>query len=111
LLNRISVRPDAALTARYPESTPVRIAMTLRNGQQVSREQEDFEGARSRPFTWDRTVEKLHWLAEQYADDGLRGAIVDTVGHLDEAPVSALTGLLAQVSQQRRPTTASHEPA
>jgi 2-methylcitrate dehydratase len=111
LLNRISVRPDAALTARYPESTPVRITMKLHNGQQVSREQDDFEGARSRPFTWDRTVEKLHWLAEQYADDGLRGAIVDTVEHLDEAPVSALTGLLAQVSQQRRPTTASHEPA
>jgi 2-methylcitrate dehydratase len=59
-------------------------------------------GARSRPFTWDRTVEKLHWLAEQYADDGLRGAIVDTVGHLDEVPVSALTGLLAKVSPQRR---------
>jgi 2-methylcitrate dehydratase len=106
LLNRISVRPDAALTARYPESTPVRITMKLRNGQQVSREQDDFEGARSRPFTWDRTVEKLHWLAEQYADDGLRGAIVDTVGHLDEAPVSALTGLLAKVSPGRRLTTA-----
>jgi 2-methylcitrate dehydratase len=104
LLNRISVRPDAALTARYPASTPVRITMKLRNGRQVSREQEDFEGARSRPFTWDRTVEKLHWLAEQYADDGLRGAIVDTVGHLDEAPVSALTGLLAKVSPERRPT-------
>jgi 2-methylcitrate dehydratase len=102
LLNRISVRPDAALTARYPEATPVRITMKLRNGQQISREQEDFEGARSRPFTWDRTVEKLHWLAEQYADDGLRGAIVDTVGHLDEVPVSALTGLLAKVSPQRR---------
>ena len=101
LLNRISVRPDAALTARYPESTPVRITVKLRNGQRVSREQEDFEGARSRPFTWDRTVEKLHWLAEQNADDGLRGAIVDTVGHLDEAPVSALTGLLAKVSPER----------
>jgi 2-methylcitrate dehydratase len=104
LLNRISVRPDAALTARYPASTPVRITMKLRNGRQVSREQDDFEGARGRPFTWDRTVEKLHWLAEQYADDGLRGAIVDTVGHLDEAPVSALTGLLAKVSPERRPT-------
>jgi 2-methylcitrate dehydratase len=105
LLNRISVRPDAALTARYPEATPVRITIKLRNGQQISREQEDFEGARSRPFTWDRTVEKFHWLAEAYADDGLRGAIVDTVGHLDEVPVSALTGLLAKVSPERWLTT------
>ena len=107
LLNRISVRPDAALTARYPEATPVRITVKLRNGQQISREQEDFEGARSRPFTWDRTVEKFHWLAEQYADDGLRGAIVDTVAHLDEVPVSALTGLLAKVSPERRLTVGS----
>ena len=104
LLNRISIRPDAALTARYPEATPVRITIKLRNGQQVSREQEDFEGARSRPFTWDRTVEKFDWLAEQYADFGLRAAIVDTVGHLDEVPVSELTGLLAKVSPERRST-------
>ncbi|PXW98524.1 MmgE/PrpD family protein [Mycolicibacterium moriokaense] len=104
LLNRISIRPDAALTARYPEATPVRITIKLRNGQQISREQEDFEGARSRPFTWDRTVEKFDWLAEQYADDGLRAAIVDTVGHLDEVPVSELTGLLAKVSPERRST-------
>jgi 2-methylcitrate dehydratase len=103
LLNRINVRPDAALTARYPEATPVRITIKLRNGQELSREQDDFEGARSRPFTWDRTVEKLHWLAEQYADGGLRGAIVDTVGHLDEAPVSALTGLLAKVATAGAP--------
>ncbi len=102
LLSRISVRPDAELTARYPDSTPVRITMKLRNGKQISREQEDFEGARSRPFSWDRTVEKFHWLAEQYADDGVRGAIVDTVAHLDEVPVSALTGLLAKVSPDRR---------
>ena len=102
LLNRINVRPDAALTARYPEATPVRITMKLRNGKQISREQEDFEGAPSRPFTWDRTVEKLHWLAEQYADDGLRGAIVDTVAHLDEVPVSALTELLSTVGPERR---------
>jgi 2-methylcitrate dehydratase len=104
LLNRISIRPDAELTARYPEATPVRITIKLRNGQQISREQEDFEGARSRPFTWDRTVEKFDWLAEQYADDGLRAAIVDTVGHLDEVPVSELTGLLAEVSPERRST-------
>ena len=102
LLNRISVRPDAALTARYPEATPVRITLKLRNGRQVSREQNDFEGAPSRPFTWDRTVEKFHWLAKPYADDGLRAAIIDTVQHLGDGPVSELTALLATVSPERR---------
>ena len=52
LLNRISIRPDAALTARYPQATPVRMTMMLRDGQHVSREQDDFEGAPSQPFTY-----------------------------------------------------------
>jgi 2-methylcitrate dehydratase len=81
--------------------------MKLCNGEEISREQEDFEGARSRPFTWVRTVEKFHWFAEQYADEGLRGAIVDTVAHLAEVPVSELTGLLAKVSTERRLTVGS----
>ena len=103
LLNRISIRPDAALTARYPQATPVRITVMLRDGQHLSREQDDFEGAPSRPFTWERTVEKFHWLAHQYADADLRAEIIDTVQHLDGGPVSVLTNLLTKVSQQPSP--------
>jgi len=102
LLTRIHIRPDAALTVRYPHATPVRIKVTLRDGRQVFREQDDYEGAASRPFTWERTVEKFHWLAQQYADEGLRAAIVDAVDHLDDIPVSALTELLTKVSREPR---------
>jgi 2-methylcitrate dehydratase len=101
LLTRIQIRPDAALTAKYPRATPVRITVALRDGRQVSRQQDDFEGAPSRPFSWQRTIEKFHWLAGQYADDGLRAAIIDVVDHLGELPVSALTELLIKVSQDR----------
>lgn len=100
LLHRISIRPNAALTARYPHATPVRITMMLRDGQHVSREQDDFEGAPSRPFTWERTVEKFHWLAHRYADDGLRIDIINTVKHLDGGPISVLTNLLTRVRRQ-----------
>jgi 2-methylcitrate dehydratase len=102
LLTRIHIRPDAALTMRYPHATPVRIKVTLRDGRQVFREQDDYEGAASRPFTWQRTVEKFHWLAQQYADEGLRAAITDAVDHLDDIPVSALTELLTKVSREPR---------
>ena len=101
LLTRIHVRPDAALTAGYPHATPVAINVALRDGRRVSREQDDFEGAPSRPFTWERTVEKFHWLAKPYADDGLRGAIIDTVEHLENIDVSALMELLTKVSPVR----------
>jgi 2-methylcitrate dehydratase len=102
LLTGIHIRPDAALTARYPHATPVRVKVTLRDGRQVSREQEDFEGAPSRPFTWERTVEKFHWLAQQYAENGVRAAIIAAVNDLDDTPV-ALTGLLAKVGREPRP--------
>jgi 2-methylcitrate dehydratase len=102
LLTRIDVRPDEALTARYPHATPVRIHLVLRDGRRLSREQDDFEGAAGRPLTWDRTMEKFHWLAEQYADDTLRNAIIDTVEHLESVPISELTESLTNVSVQLR---------
>jgi 2-methylcitrate dehydratase len=111
LLTRIHVRPDAALTARYPHATPVRINVALRDGLHVSREQNDFEGAPSRSFTWERTVEKFHWLAKQYADDGLRTAIIDAVEHLENIHVSALMELLAKVSPERLPNNGSGQCA
>lgn len=102
LLRRIVIRPDARLTAGYPRATPVRITVTLRDGTRVFREQQDFEGAPSRPLTWRRTTEKFDWLAEQYADQNVRESIVSTVEHLDDEPVSALTELLAQVNSRPR---------
>jgi 2-methylcitrate dehydratase len=97
LLRRITVRPDAALTARYPRATPVHIVVTLRDGRRVSRGQDDFHGAPSRPFTWERTVAKFDRLAQPYADPGLRAAIVDAVADLDHGSLSTLTGLLTAV--------------
>jgi 2-methylcitrate dehydratase len=102
LLHRIDVRPNATFTAGYPRATPVRIGVTLRDGQCFSREQQDFEGAPGWPLTWERTVEKFHWLTEQYAAEALRDEIVDRVEHLGAEPVSGLTRLLGEVSPARR---------
>ncbi|WP_242453616.1 MmgE/PrpD family protein [Mycolicibacterium sp. P9-64] len=102
LLQRVDVKPNATFTAGYPRSTPVRIGVTLRDGQRVSREQHDFEGAPDRPLTWERTVEKFHWLAEEFAPDALRDQIIDHVEHLGSEPVSELTRLLGDVSPARR---------
>lgn len=102
LLHHIDVRPNATFTAGYPRETPVRIGVTLRGGQRFSREQHDFEGAPGRPLTWGRTVEKFHWLTEQYAPYALRVEIVETVEHLGAEAISELTRLLGDVSPVRR---------
>ena len=57
-------------------------------------------------MSWDRVVQKLHWLGEPFADATLRAEIIDAVWHLDEISVAELAGLLGAVSPQvQRPRT------
>lgn len=110
LLHRIHIRPDPLLTDRYPKSTPVRIVVTLHDGRQVSREQDDFHGAPSRPFDWARTVEKFDGLTHRYTDPDLRAEIIDTVANLHRRPVSALTDLLTTVNPVPGPPDIKEQP-
>jgi len=45
-------------------------------------------------------VEKFHWLSEPFADEDLRGRLIEAVHQLDARRISDLMDLLAQV----RPT-------
>ena len=57
-------------------------------------------------MSWDRVVEKFHWLAEPFADAALRGEILNAVHRLDEITVADLASLLAAVSPgAQRPRT------
>jgi len=98
LLQRVLIRPDAQFTSRYPKELPVRLTVVLRDGRQFQREQGDFEGAVTRPLSWERVVEKFHWLSEPFADEQLRNQIIATVADLDRVKISDLTALLAKVS-------------
>jgi 2-methylcitrate dehydratase len=48
-------------------------------------------------MSWDRTVEKFHWLSEAFADEDLRSRLIDAVRHLDTTALSDLIDLLARV--------------
>ena len=87
-------RPDRGLSRAHPGSR----AHHLTDGRELHREQSDFEGSPTRPMSWDRVVEKLHWLAEPFADAALRAEIIDAVDRLDEIPVAELAALLGAVS-------------
>jgi 2-methylcitrate dehydratase PrpD len=95
------VRPAADLTAAYPQRTSARVHVALHDGREFDREQSDFEGSPTRPMSWERVVDKFHWLGEPFADDGLRADIIAAVEHLQDIPIAELTLLLAKVS----PTT------
>jgi 2-methylcitrate dehydratase len=100
LLRKVTVRPDAEFTAQYPQALNVRVTIKCKDGRVFSKEHVGFEGGLDNPFTWERTVEKFNWLSEQYADEELRGQIVNLVSKLDEHPIKELMQLLAKVSTE-----------
>jgi 2-methylcitrate dehydratase len=104
LLARVDVKAAADLTESYPERTSARVHVALRDGRTFDCERSDFEGSLTRPMSWDRVVEKFHWLAEPFADEALRAEIIEAVARLDAIPVVELAGLLGAVSPDvRRP--------
>jgi 2-methylcitrate dehydratase len=106
LLSRVRIRGAPDLTEAYPERTGTRVHVTLRDGRELFREQLDFEGSPTRPMSWERVAEKLHWLGEPFADNALRDEIITAVKHLDEIPTTELTRLLGEVSPiAERPRT------
>jgi 2-methylcitrate dehydratase len=102
LLRRVTVKPDAEFTAQYPDALNTRVTIKCKDGRVLTREHVGFGGGLDNPFTWERTVEKFHWLSEQYADEALRKQIIDLVSSLDERPISELMQLLAKVSREPR---------
>jgi 2-methylcitrate dehydratase len=106
ILARVHVEAAADLTAAYPDRTAARVHIALHDGRELHHEQSDFEGSPTRPMSWDRVVQKLHWLGEPFADAPLRAEIIDAVRRLDEISVAELAGLLGAVSPQvQRPRT------
>jgi len=102
LLRKVTVRPDAQFTAQYPQALNARVTIRCKDGRVLSQAHVGFEGGLDNPFTWERTVEKFHWLSEPYADEALRGQIVDLVSALDEHPIEALMQLLVKVSPEAK---------
>ena len=96
----VEVRPDAQLTARYPDELAARVTVFTKDGRVLVKEHLGYEGGLDNPMSWDRTVEKFHWLSEAFASEDLRRRIIQVVQQLDSRPLSALMNLLAEV----RPT-------
>ncbi|HVE06271.1 MAG TPA: MmgE/PrpD family protein [Paraburkholderia sp.] len=98
LLAKVEVRPDATFTAQYPAELNARVTIRCHHGLVVSKQHMGFEGGLDNPLTWERTVQKFHWLAEPYADEKLRADIIALVVELESHPIAALMQLLTRVS-------------
>jgi 2-methylcitrate dehydratase len=97
LLARVEVHPDERFSGRYPRELSAAITIRTKDGGVFVKEQHGYEGGLNRPMSWDRTVDKFHWLSEGFADEDLRNRIVQVVQQLDARPISDLMDLLGQV--------------
>jgi 2-methylcitrate dehydratase len=100
MVARVEVCSDEQLTARFPQELCARITVRTKDQRILVKEHLGYEGGLDNPMSWDRIVEKFHWLSEAFADEDLRARLIRAVQQLDTAPISDLMGLLAQV----RPT-------
>jgi 2-methylcitrate dehydratase len=100
LLRRVEIRPDERFSARYPHELSARVTIRTKGQHVFVKEQNGYEGGLTNPMSWERTVEKFHWLTEAFADEELRSRLIAAVEQLDKSGISDLTDLLAQV----RPT-------
>ena len=94
---RIEVRPDSQLTARFPQALAARVTVRTRDGRTLVKEHLGYEGGIDQPMSWNRVVEKFHWLSERFADEELRNQIINAAERLDSILISDLTDLLAQI--------------
>lgn len=97
MIARIECRPDAKLSVRFPRELAARITVRTKDGRAFAKEHLGYEGGIDKPMSWERVVEKFHWLSERYADVGLRNKLIQTVEELDRKPISELMSLLGQV--------------
>jgi 2-methylcitrate dehydratase len=97
LLRRVIVRPEDALTSRFPEELPSRVAVVLQNGQTLEKELDDYPGYYRRPMSWQQVREKFERLSEPCAQRSVRDALAEAVANLENIPVSELTRLFSQV--------------
>lgn len=94
---RVEIRPDERFSARYPHELSARVTIRTRDQRVLVKERHGYEGGLTNPMSWERTVEKFHWLTEAFADEELRGRLIGAVEQLDKSGLSDLTELLAAV--------------
>ena len=99
LLRKVSVRPDDALSQRFPAEMPCCIRVFLTGNRILSLEKHDYAGFYTRPFSWEQAEAKFERLSAPSTQRDLRQAIEEAVAHLETIDVHELTKLVAQVNR------------
>ncbi len=94
LLRKVTIRPDEALSKRFPAEMPCRIQITLKDGRTPRIEKQDYEGFYTRPMSWEQATAKFERLSSPFTSVERRASIIETVANLETKDVAQLTELL-----------------
>ena len=94
LLRKVTIQPDETLSKRFPAEMPCRITITLKDGQTLHIEKQDYEGFYTRPMSWEQARAKFDRLATPFTNAEQRASIVETVAHLETKDIAELTEVL-----------------
>jgi 2-methylcitrate dehydratase len=85
-------------TVAYPDKMKTKVEIGLKNGQTLTREQDDYHGFFTRPFTWNDTIEKFRRLSNNIVSAEMQEQLIGTVRNLENLPeISTLINLLAAI--------------
>ncbi|MGA7317761.1 MAG: MmgE/PrpD family protein [Silvibacterium sp.] len=98
LLQKVTIKPNDSLTARYPAEVPSRVTVRLKNGRSFTHEISAYPGASNRPFTWDEIEAKFDRLTAGHATEKSRQKIKDAVRSLENIQVSDLMKVLSDLN-------------
>ncbi|MBS1525900.1 MAG: MmgE/PrpD family protein [Bacteroidetes bacterium] len=83
-------------TLAYPDKVRAKVGITLRTGETLNCEKEDYHGFFTRPFSWTDTINKFKRLSAEVLTNDETEQLIDTVTHLESAKdMSALINMLA----------------
>jgi 2-methylcitrate dehydratase len=102
LMRKVVVRPDRGSTQSFPQEMPARVQVFLRDGQILTKEKRDYEGFFTRPFPWERVVEKFKDLTVLQTGYESGKRIIEKVLDIEDIQVRELTELLAGVAKSTK---------
>lgn len=85
-------------TLAYPDKMKTKVEISLKDGRTFKREQEDYHGFFTRPFSWEDTIKKFKRLTDGLLSGEQQTALIAIVRGLDQQPdMTVLTDFLSQM--------------
>jgi 2-methylcitrate dehydratase len=97
LLRKVTITPESALSARFPQRLPAELEVELEDGTIFSAQREDYHGFHTNPLDWTAARAKFDRVTHAFISAAERDAIANVIATLDERPITALTRLLGAI--------------